>query len=258
MNRSASSNTSCRLMADPLPSGATSRTSYSSQAVGATALAVRYRSPRRTHARDLSLVASWARCCSRPPPRPPDPRHVERDRARAGEGHAGGPQERDVDPRGARGRADERSRARSRTPSGVRRSSRRPAASRSGRWSRSPTAARPTRSVRTSTARSGRTVYCGNVANYKTVTRNGRRQRVRVKGTHRVCRYPRQVYAGAGVTFTIGWRGSPPQRTPLTAAPCRERRGRRLPARTGRRGGGELGQGDDRVQDLGGNSNLSI
>ncbi|MDA0182069.1 SIMPL domain-containing protein [Solirubrobacter phytolaccae] len=45
--------------------------------------------------------------------------------------------------------------------------------------------------------------YCGNVANYKTVTRNGRRQRVRVKGTHRVCRYPRQVYASATVTFTI-------------------------------------------------------
>ena len=45
--------------------------------------------------------------------------------------------------------------------------------------------------------------YCGNVANYKTVTRNGRRQRVRVKGTHRVCRFPRQIYATAGVTFTV-------------------------------------------------------
>ena len=39
--------------------------------------------------------------------------------------------------------------------------------------------------------------YCGKVANSKTVTRNGRRVRVRVKGTHRVCRVPREVYATA-------------------------------------------------------------
>lgn len=45
--------------------------------------------------------------------------------------------------------------------------------------------------------------YCGRVANYKTVRRNGRRVRVRVKGTHRVCRVPREVYASATVTFAI-------------------------------------------------------
>ncbi len=45
--------------------------------------------------------------------------------------------------------------------------------------------------------------YCGQVANYKTVRRNGRRVRVRVKGTHRVCRVPREVYATATVTFAI-------------------------------------------------------
>lgn len=46
--------------------------------------------------------------------------------------------------------------------------------------------------------------FCGRVANYKTVRRNGRRVRVRVKGTRRVCRVPREVYASATVSFTIG------------------------------------------------------
>ena len=45
--------------------------------------------------------------------------------------------------------------------------------------------------------------YCGQVANTKTVTRNGRRVRVRVKGTHRVCRVPREVFATTTVTFAI-------------------------------------------------------
>jgi len=45
--------------------------------------------------------------------------------------------------------------------------------------------------------------YCGKVPNYKTVTRNGRRVRVRVKGTHRVCRVPRELFATATVTFAI-------------------------------------------------------
>ena len=45
--------------------------------------------------------------------------------------------------------------------------------------------------------------YCGRVANFKTVTRDGRRRRVRVKGTHRVCRVPPRIYASATVTFAI-------------------------------------------------------
>jgi uncharacterized protein YggE len=45
--------------------------------------------------------------------------------------------------------------------------------------------------------------YCGDVPNYKTVTRDGRKRRVRVKGTHRVCRVPSRVYASATVTFAI-------------------------------------------------------
>lgn len=45
--------------------------------------------------------------------------------------------------------------------------------------------------------------YCGQVPNYRTVTRNGQRRRVRVKGTHRVCRVPSRIYATATVTFAI-------------------------------------------------------
>jgi uncharacterized protein YggE len=45
--------------------------------------------------------------------------------------------------------------------------------------------------------------YCGQVANTKTVIRDGRRRRVRVKGTHRVCRVPARISAVASVTFAI-------------------------------------------------------
>lgn len=45
--------------------------------------------------------------------------------------------------------------------------------------------------------------YCGQVANFKTVVRDGKRRRVRVKGTHRVCRVPARIYASATVTFAI-------------------------------------------------------
>lgn len=45
--------------------------------------------------------------------------------------------------------------------------------------------------------------YCGDVPNYKTVTRDGRKRRVRVKGTRRVCRVPSRIYATATVTFAI-------------------------------------------------------
>ena len=45
--------------------------------------------------------------------------------------------------------------------------------------------------------------YCGRVPNYRTVTRDGRRRRVRVKGTHRVCRFPSTIVASATLTFAI-------------------------------------------------------
>lgn len=45
--------------------------------------------------------------------------------------------------------------------------------------------------------------YCGQIPNYKTVVRDGRRRRVRVKGTHRVCRVPPRISATATVTFAI-------------------------------------------------------
>lgn len=45
--------------------------------------------------------------------------------------------------------------------------------------------------------------YCGNVARYKTVRRNGRVRRVRIPGTRRVCRVPREITATATVTFAI-------------------------------------------------------
>lgn len=45
--------------------------------------------------------------------------------------------------------------------------------------------------------------FCGDVPNTKRVTRNGKRRTVRVKGTHRVCRVPREVYTGVAITFAI-------------------------------------------------------
>ena len=45
--------------------------------------------------------------------------------------------------------------------------------------------------------------FCGDVPNRKTVVRNGRRRSVRVKGTHRVCRVPREIYSSVQLTFSI-------------------------------------------------------
>lgn len=45
--------------------------------------------------------------------------------------------------------------------------------------------------------------YCGQVARYRTVTRDGKRRRVRIKGTRRVCRFPSQIYVTATVTYAI-------------------------------------------------------
>jgi uncharacterized protein YggE len=45
--------------------------------------------------------------------------------------------------------------------------------------------------------------YCGQVARYRTVTRDGKRRRVRIKGTRRVCRFPSQIFATATVTYAI-------------------------------------------------------
>lgn len=45
--------------------------------------------------------------------------------------------------------------------------------------------------------------YCGQVPNYRTVTRDGKRRRVRVKGTHRVCRVPNRIVVTATVTYAI-------------------------------------------------------
>jgi uncharacterized protein YggE len=45
--------------------------------------------------------------------------------------------------------------------------------------------------------------YCGKVRNTKTVVRNGVRRRVATKGTHRVCRVPREVYATVALTFSV-------------------------------------------------------
>jgi uncharacterized protein YggE len=43
--------------------------------------------------------------------------------------------------------------------------------------------------------------FCGQIPNRKTVVRDGRRRSVRVKGTHRVCRVPREVYSTVTLTF---------------------------------------------------------
>jgi uncharacterized protein YggE len=45
--------------------------------------------------------------------------------------------------------------------------------------------------------------YCGQVRNTRTVVRNGVRRRVAAKGTHRVCRVPREVYATVALTFSV-------------------------------------------------------
>ena len=45
--------------------------------------------------------------------------------------------------------------------------------------------------------------FCGKVRNTKTVVRNGRRRRVPVKGTHKVCRVPPEVYTSVSITFAV-------------------------------------------------------
>jgi len=45
--------------------------------------------------------------------------------------------------------------------------------------------------------------YCGKVRNTHTVVRNGVRRRVALKGTHRVCRVPAEIYATVSLTFSV-------------------------------------------------------